>query len=83
MAQLETKQPPENSFIHTRTCSPPRVTTATMQRDPCNYLQDANKIETDNLWPRLQEKAAQVSHIGTHHASKGTAHGVSLHNKVC
>lgn len=60
MAQLETKKPGEESFLHTRTCSPPRATIATMQRDPCNFEENIKKPEMDNLWPRLQDKAAQV-----------------------
>lgn len=34
MAQLETKAPTEESFIHTRTASPPKLQPA---RDPCNF----------------------------------------------
>lgn len=34
MAQLETKAPGEESFIHTRTASPPKAQPA---RDPCNF----------------------------------------------
>jgi hypothetical protein len=60
MAQVETKTPGEESFIHTRTCSPPNTTYHSMQRDPCNFSENFKKPEVDNLWPRLQERAAQV-----------------------
>jgi hypothetical protein len=64
MAQVETKTPGEESFIHTRTCSPPKTTYHSMQRDPCNFSENFKKPEVDNLWPRLQERAAQVcSHV--------------------
>eukprot|EP00775_Hariotina_reticulata_P006099 gene6099-6337_t len=62
MAQLETKAPAEESFIHTRTCSPPKVTYQSMQRDACNYSENVHKhADVDNLWPRLQDKATQDS----------------------
>eukprot|EP00879_Flechtneria_rotunda_P002409 GHRR01002605.1.p1 GENE.GHRR01002605.1~~GHRR01002605.1.p1 ORF type:complete len:356 (+),score=108.73 GHRR01002605.1:120-1187(+) len=61
MAQLETKAPTEDSFIHTRTSSPPKTTYQSMQRDPCNFPENAKNSEPDNLWPRLQDKAAQDS----------------------
>uniref|UniRef100_A0A383VS12 EF-hand domain-containing protein n=1 Tax=Tetradesmus obliquus TaxID=3088 RepID=A0A383VS12_TETOB len=61
MAQVETKTPGEESFIHTRTCSPPKTTYHSMQRDPCNFEENFKKPEVDNLWPRLQERAAQDS----------------------
>jgi hypothetical protein len=61
MAQLETKAPAEESFIHTRTCSPPKVTYQSMQRDPCNFSENFHKhADVENLWPRLQDKATQV-----------------------
>lgn len=61
MAQLETKKPGDESFIHTRTSSPPRTTIATMQRDPCNFEENFKKPDMEILWPRLQDKAAQVA----------------------
>ncbi|KAF8071076.1 elmoA [Scenedesmus sp. PABB004] len=61
MAQLETKAPGEESFLHTRTASPPRSTHQSMQRDPCNFEENFKRPELDNLWPRLQERAAQDS----------------------
>eukprot|EP00882_Tetradesmus_deserticola_P023612 GHRQ01025707.1.p1 GENE.GHRQ01025707.1~~GHRQ01025707.1.p1 ORF type:complete len:154 (+),score=40.16 GHRQ01025707.1:150-611(+) len=60
MAQVETKTPGEESFIHTRTCSPPKTTYHSMQRDPCNFNENFKTPEVENLWPRLQERAAQV-----------------------
>lgn len=60
MAQLETKQPGEESFVYTRTQSPPKSSIASKLRDPCNSPKNYKKAEQDNLWPNLQEKAAQV-----------------------
>jgi hypothetical protein len=65
MAQVETKTLGEESFIHTRTCSPPKTTYHSMQRAPCNFSENFKKPEVDNLWPRLQERAAQVCMVLT------------------
>lgn len=61
MAQLETKAPGEESFIATRSASPPLATHQSAQRDPCNAVEGAKKTAADNLWPRLQQRAAQDS----------------------
>ncbi|GBF88223.1 flagellar associated protein [Raphidocelis subcapitata] len=59
MAQLETKAPPETSFLHTRTARPP---VAAPHRDPCNFPEEIKrKFNTENLWPCLQTRAVQDS----------------------
>lgn len=58
MAQLETRAPGDESFIHTRTASPPKAAPA---RDACNFPEQFKKSEPSNLWPSLQTKAAQES----------------------
>ena len=58
MAQLETKAPAAESFLHTRTASAPK---AAPMRDPCNFPENFKKAEPDNLWPTLQTRAVQVS----------------------
>lgn len=60
MVQLETKHPKPESFVHTRTCTAPKSTIQSMQRDPCNYPEERQKPAQDNLFPCSQEKAAQV-----------------------
>jgi hypothetical protein len=60
MAQLETKNPKPESFVFTRTCTSPKQTYGSMQRDPCNHTEERQKPEQDNLWPCLQDRAAQV-----------------------
>jgi hypothetical protein len=61
MAQLETKAPEPASFLHTRTCSPPK---ASPMRDPCNFPENFKKEDPDNLWPSLQATAKQVGGPG-------------------
>lgn len=82
MAQLETKQPTPDTLLHTRAYSPPKSTYHSMQRDPCNHPEELHKhTEQGNLWPCLQERAAQVSVAGhTHRMPHTTApYGDALH----
>lgn len=60
-AQIETKDPDDNSFIHTRTQLTYTTTHASIKRDPCNDPSNFKKPQPDNLWPMLQEKATQES----------------------
>ncbi|KAL0049779.1 hypothetical protein WJX82_009756 [Trebouxia sp. C0006] len=58
-AQLQTKQPPQSSFLFTRTYVPP---VSTPSRDPCNFPDTYKpRHEPVNLWPQLQTKGKQDS----------------------
>eukprot|EP00803_Ostreobium_quekettii_P009237 evm.model.scf_479.3 EVM.evm.TU.scf_479.3 scf_479:17845-20257(+) len=56
--QIETKAPQEGSFIFTRTRTQHK---STPHRDPCNFPETLKKPQPGNLWPALQDKAAQDS----------------------
>ena len=56
--QIETKEPSVGSFIFTRTRTAHK---STPHRDPCNFPENLKKPQPGNLWPALQEKAAQDS----------------------
>jgi hypothetical protein len=61
MAQLEAKAPKPDSFVHTRTCVSPKATHHSLQRDPCNNPAEIRPhAHADNLFPCLQDRAAQV-----------------------
>lgn len=60
-AQIETKQPDDNSFIHTRTEVQYVTTRASTMRDPCNDSSNFKKPTPDNVWPMLQETSIRES----------------------
>jgi len=60
-AQLEMREPGEESFLHTRTQVAPVTTRREVVRDPCNDDRNFKKAQPDNLWPRLQASAVQES----------------------
>jgi Ca2+-binding EF-hand superfamily protein len=59
IAQLETKDPDMESFIHTRTNVSPKITHGQTIRDPCNDPSNFKKAQPGILWPGLQETAIQ------------------------
>lgn len=65
MAQLEIKAPGEESFIHTRTASPPKATQQSMQRDPCNHAENFKQqhTEQDVLWCAGKNSSGRSSRL--------------------
>lgn len=60
--QIETKDPPEVSFLHTRTQIQYVTTRRETIRDPCNDPENFKKPQPGNIWPMLQETAIQESY---------------------
>ncbi|KAG1676538.1 hypothetical protein FOA52_000081 [Chlamydomonas sp. UWO 241] len=60
-AQMETKEPGEESFLHTRSMVQPVTTRREVVRDPCNDDKNFKKAVPDNLWAHLQTTAVQES----------------------
>lgn len=63
MAQLEAKAPTPDSFVHTRKHTGPKSTYHSLQRDACNHPEELGHKHSEdslNLFPCLQERAAQV-----------------------
>jgi hypothetical protein len=60
-AQVETKVPDDNSFIHTRTQLAYTTTWSSVKRDPCNDASNFKKPVPGNVWPNLQTTAVQPS----------------------
>lgn len=60
MAQLETREPPPDSFLYARSKAPPETSATDAARDACSSA-DAHGPSThhDVLWPRLQQQARQ------------------------